>query len=608
MPPRLGLGDLCALLVSIAVLGLHGAWLSRASAAMEGDESTLVGMQVCARAALQGGELGALWSCPPSTPYPPLVPLSSALFSLPFDNSMRLINLSLLPWEGLLLCGAWLGLRRVGGPWAGLAAVAVAAGMVTPRSVWGHFYTELPMMAVALWGAVLWDRSRDLTRPVPSLLLGLCMGLGLTIKWSFGFFWALPMALAFGFALFRAAHRPGIGALVGVFALGGTLSLGRWALGKGALGLPIAALVAILVLLLVDRLSAARWPTARRPGPLLAPGLVALGAALAGGPWYLHERRIVADFFRRNVQGEFEGGGLGLSQTWSFYLIAFVNCLGGVSLSLITLGLLRAVGAPRALPARAGLAFLCGAVALIASPYRADRYLVAGFGLLVPLIVSALPWGGRRGPALGLGVAFAALVGQGAWLAPSSHAVGWLRWAQGGQERIIFGNNVEDIVQAGRAVWAGGLRAYTLLPPPQDEAAPLRVGLDVVGEALPAGARWWVLIEDHTRPRCVGCLRGELELRGAAPWSELLEGRDAPEAGPLALERRPPGTPLGLILMASARNSIQMGDLEKRTQTWAAAGLERLRATRVPDPVLGDVQVEVWAAPAGPDDGPADPR
>jgi hypothetical protein len=607
-PPPLSLVDLCAFALGIVLLAVHAVWLSRASASMEGDESTLVGMQVCARAAIEGGDLGALWSCPPSTPYPPLVPLSAALLSLPFENSMRVLNLSLLPWEALLLGAAWLGLRRHGGPWAGLAAVGVAAGMVTPRSVWGHFYTELPMMAVALWGAVLWDRSAGLTRRVPSLLLGLCMGLGLLIKWSFGFFWAAPMGLALGFALARAAVRPGIGALVGAAALVGTIGVGRWALGRAELTLPVLALALVAGLLLLDRLAALRWPGPRRPGLIGAPALAALGAALAAGPWYVHERRIVAEFFRRNLQGEFAGDSLGLAQTLAFYPAALVNCLGGVSLGLVGLGLARAAAAPRSLPARAALAFGCGFIALMASPYRADRYLVAGFGLLVPIIVGALPWGSRAAPALGLGLGLAALVGQGAWLAEGSHAAGWLRWGQGGQERIIFGNTAEDVAQAIQIVRTAGPRRYTLLPPPQDAVAPLRMALDVVGELRPAGERWWVVIEDHSRPRCVGCLRGELELRGAAPWSELMDGRGAPEVGPRALERRPRGTPLALIQLATTRHSAQMADLGRRAEAWTAAGLERVSGRVVADPVLGDVQVEVWMAPAGPDDGPGDPR
>ncbi len=99
-------------------------------------------------------------------------------------------------WLALLLLSAWVAARRLGGPWAGLAATALCAAMpvfqIGARTHWIH----LPEAALLVLALALWLGDPALERRAPRLGLLLALAAAFTLR---------PTALVFGLPLLALA-------------------------------------------------------------------------------------------------------------------------------------------------------------------------------------------------------------------------------------------------------------------------------------------------------------------------------------------------------------------------------------------------------------------
>ena len=605
--PPLGVADLASLLTLVAALWGWIAWIDRFSEPMEADETNLISMSLCARDALQRADLGALYGCPPGHPYPPLVPTLAGIALLPVESiGMREIALTTLPWCGLLSVVAWAALRRSAGPWGGLVGVAAAIGLCTTPSVWGHLYTELPMSALGLGAAAIWSRSGGLSRPWTAAALGLVLGLGLLTKWTFAFFLGPPVAILVGYTLLRAPSRPVLGLLA---ALSGAAAGAGYSLAVAGLGGPVvfawpapAALCAVF--LLGDAVLTHFWgrgPRQPRLGAAVGVGALALCTAAVAAPWYIRRAQHVLEFLALNLQaGNYDGDLMAFSETWPFYPIVVASTFGRLSLALLGIGVLRALWARDRLALFGLVAFLFGAGFLMAAPYRAARYLIAGIGLLIPLFGVALRWRGAVPAPLGLAFAAATLVGQLAWRAPPSAARDWLFPPQPQPQRTgaVFGGTREGLRQTIETFVQSGPRSFHLVPPPADTVAPLRAGLDAFARHAPAGGLWIVCVENLHEQRNLGIVPGELELRGAHLASRLRESWEGQRAASLRALPAPGASAIGMLLMRAPAVTGQDARAAEARRDYEAAGLAWVETVSAVDHQGSGIEVELWMGTA----------
>lgn len=603
--PPLGIADLSSLLTGLAALWGWIQWIDRFSEPMEADETNLISMSLCARGALSAGDFGALFACPPGHPYPPLVPTLAGAALLPVEGiGMREIALTTLPWCALLSVVAWAALRRSSGPWGGLVGVAAAIGLCTTPSVWGHLYTELPMSALGLGAAAIWSRSGGLSRPWTAAALGLVLGLGLLTKWTFAFFLGPPVAILVGYTLLRAPSRPVLGLLA---ALSGAAAVAGYSLAVAGLGGPVvfawpapAALCAVV--LLGDAVLTHVWgrgPRQPRLGAAVGVGALALCTAAVAAPWYIRRAKHVLQFLASNLEaGSYDGDLMASSETWPFYPIVVASTFGRLSLALLGIGVLRALWARDRLALFGLVAFLCGAGFLMAAPYRAARYLIAGIGLLIPLFGVALRWRGAVPAPIGLAFAAATLVGQLAWRAPPSAARDWLIPAQPQRAGPIFGGTREGLRQTIETFVRSGPRPFHVVPPPTDTVAPLRAGLDAFARHAPPGGLWIACVDNLGAPGTLGLVPGELELRGAHPASRLRESFPGRRAVALVGLSEPGASSFGMLLIREEAAPEQAAELASAKRDYALAGLHFVEVVSALNHQGAPTAVELWMGTA----------
>ena len=331
-----------AVALALVTLALQLVWtLQNRGVVTLGDDLTLLSRGLTIHQALfQGGLVGALVPDPRAgTPYPPLLPLWTAVQATLWGPRLHLLLLGHGLWWAIALAAAWWVGRGSWGPWGGLAAVALVPLTLWQTGVSDHLFTELPMSALALASVAALSHSAGFTRRGASLALGLALSLGLLAKWSFAFFLGPPMLLAVALALVRpvGGHR----------------------------GLVLRGLALVVLPLLVLAL-----------------------------PWYAAAWPALVAFQQRNLAHDYDGVVLPLAQAWSLYPAWLGQLfLGAPLLVLLALGVVGALLArqPRGhAPRWAALGLLSGTVLLTLAPYRSHRYLVGGLGLLVPLMVGGL--------------------------------------------------------------------------------------------------------------------------------------------------------------------------------------------------------------------------
>ena len=367
-----------ALLLAVSLLGvfvvLNELLWTRANvgASVLGDDLTLLNQSLYY---LDGWAEGHLWhrlvpDARVSAPYPPLVPLWGALHLRVLGRGMVSLLISHWLWWVIALLGAALAAR--GG--ARLAAVALVPLVMRQPGFTDHFFTELALSALCLASVALLAASVRFTRPRWAALLGVALGLGLLAKWTFAFFLGPPMVLACAHAL----SRPPAG-----------VSRGR-----------VLAGVAI----------------------------TAAGVLLVAAPWYLASHQALLRFLTLNTGHTYEGDILPLGQVWGAYPRWLGECfLGTPLLLLLALGAVRALLPGGSAVARWSLACLVSGLTLLTlAPYLSHRYLVAGLGLLVPLMVEAVRGRGRGQGVLVVGIVLASVLHQVGW-AP----LPWNTWARG---------------------------------------------------------------------------------------------------------------------------------------------------------------------------------
>ena len=189
--------------------------------------------------------------------------------------------------------------------------------------------------------------------------------------WSLGhpgsFHVEVPLACSVGAVAlvgWRLAKRPSVGIAIVVGALAAVALLTKWTAALFLFPLWVAGVAG----------PARRWMVAA----------AALALALCG-PWYLPELPRILSFTADNLAGDYTGEAAGLALAAPFYPSRLVTgVLGAPALVLAALG----VSSRRSGPHRAAaLALLVGVALLTLQPYRDQRYLIAGLGLLAPILV-----------------------------------------------------------------------------------------------------------------------------------------------------------------------------------------------------------------------------
>lgn len=339
--------------------------------------------------------------------YPPLTAaVTAAAFAL-FGATERVAVFSLAPFHLVALLGVWWTGRTMFGPAGGLlAAVGAAGGAWTATVEHGYFHESALTAAVAVAFAAL-VASRGLTRPAPTVLLGVALGLGMLAKWALAFFLAVPLAVV---AVRAALHDRVALALTGVVAVAAGVSLVvlRGVAESGQVGAAWPILMGVWGLV---ALTGARWRGSGdwNPGAGLAVAC-SLGALLCGW-WYAGSAPTLGvklvDFAQRFP--------------WERALTTYASTLlDGFWLFPAWLAIGTIVGLPRAesrlatLLALAGVASAAAWYALSGVP-PANRYIVPGMAMLAPV---AFGWAGswpRVAAPVGVGLALLALVQAGGW-------------------------------------------------------------------------------------------------------------------------------------------------------------------------------------------------
>lgn len=382
------------LAVAVALTAVQLAWLAHDTSGMLNDDRTLFRAAACLEASWGTSASGA--ECLGQTPYPPLIPTWTALHFALFGPSVQGAVASLWPAWLLLGLAAYGFVRRHAGPLAGASAAVLATLLAVHTHLRAFYFSEIPLAAAALGALACWDASDGLRRRLPSLGLGICLGLGLMCKWSFGFFLGPPMALVLVLVLLRVPRRwtttvgPALLALAAAVAL--AAGLGGWLEAGVLLGLGLLLLAAAWLGWLGWRRTdlLAEHGRAR----LLGAGLMVLVTGLVAGPWYLGHAGSMQAFLSSNLDMQYAGEPLTVAQSWVYYPIVAWFRMPTVVVPLLALALVRSLwpGGGR----HGGwtwVVLLSGMVVLAVLPYRADRYLVPGLPILaVPALLALRGW------------------------------------------------------------------------------------------------------------------------------------------------------------------------------------------------------------------------
>jgi hypothetical protein len=382
------------LAVAVALTVVQLAWLAHDTSGMLNDDRTLFRAAACLEASWGSSASGT--ECLGQTPYPPLIPLWTALHFALFGPSVQGAVASLWPAWLLLGLAAYGFVRRHAGALAGVSAAVLATLLAVHTHLRAFYFSEIPLAAAALGALACWDASDGLRRRLPSVGLGLCLGLGLMCKWSFGFFLGPPMAAALVIALLRAPRRwtttagPALLALLAAAAV--AAGLGGW-LGPGVpLGLGLLLLAAAWLGWLAWRCPDLLAEHGR--SRLLGAGLLVVVTGLVAGPWYLSHASSMQAFLGSNLDMQYAGEPLGFAQSWVYYPIVAWFRMPTVIVPLLALALLRSLwpGGGR-YGGWTWFVLLSGMAVLALLPYRADRYLVPGLPILaVPALLALRGW------------------------------------------------------------------------------------------------------------------------------------------------------------------------------------------------------------------------
>lgn len=408
-------------LVLALILAQQAAWLDLHTAVDTWDDDAgLFKLALCFAGMDGSGNVG----CAAGAPYPPLVPwITAQAFKSAGAASLHAALVSHWPFLVVLCAALFIGFRRVVSPMAGLAAMAWGPVIVWSLHIRGKVYTEVPLASLVVASVVALTLSDGFRRRLPSVFLGLLLGLGLLTKWSFAFFMGMPAALAVVLAVRRSVDFTVRGwvaalasALVPALVLGGAaewvpygLTMGFW------LGVILAVSLGLMAWRTPDKVSRA---------VLTNVGLCVVAVTAVAGPWYWSHLASMQEFLAANMAQKYHGDPVSGLAAWPFYpavlttrvmstpLLACV--LGGVVLSLWK-------GTP-SLVRWSALTLASGTTVLGLLPYRSGRYVIAGVGLLA--ILALWPWFAR-----------ARLV---KWSAPLAlalgliHQISWIPFAAGG--------------------------------------------------------------------------------------------------------------------------------------------------------------------------------
>ncbi len=521
-----GWAGMLALVLALITVAQQAAWVDQNATRSRDDDARLYAMSLCLEQVLQGTADGGVRSCIQPTPYPPLVPLVAALhYRVLGRHTLETAVQSLWVWYVLLVLGLYLGVSREMGGLAGLAAAALGPVVANVHFLRGSFYAEIPMMALAVAAVVCLVAARGFRHPAWSLALGITLGLGLLAKWTFAFFLGPPMLLAVAMATRRAAGRGWSGGVVAAGFVAGTGAFIAWTAGSWTQAAllagagwtaALAALVTALVRMEPRDRKTSLWT-------LFGLGLCLLGVTIVAAPWYGATLPVLRKFLGANLGFHYDGDALPWTATWPYYpAVLFTRALGTPLGILLILGTIRTAfpGRPR-IALWSLVAFVSGMVLLSLSPYRTSRYLAAGYGLLVPLMIPDLrPWPRIRTAFLSAMLAISLFV-QVSWIPPDPARAGIPipYWLNTPPRRELFGNVRGGIAQAWHDLTHPRWHVQVLAPAPVNDVSPNGKILQCIEAHAGAGMPFYALVWDPDGRGNADALRIDALAAGFPPSS-----------------------------------------------------------------------------------------
>jgi hypothetical protein len=507
------------------VLVLHWAWLQYNTAVETWDDDAgLFRLAICFEESFRG----STEPCSAGAPYPPLMPLVTSLHFLATGaRSLAGALASLWPFL-LLLCGAlYVGLRRAAGTMAGLAGIAMGPVVVWSLHIRGKYYTEVPLAALVVASVVALAATDRFQKRWPSAVLGIFLGLGLLTKWSFAFFLGPAAAIAVAIAIATPFQRKSHRICMTAVAIAVPLLIAGGAADRIPYGLTIGLWTAIA-------LGAGLLFIARRSPDLVAPtgpsrwtnvGICVGLCVLIAGPWYWTYLPAMQEFLAANLAQKFHGDPLPMHMGWPFYPAVLLTRVMSSPLCLLFLtgvgvGLRRS---PGPLWAWSLLALLCGIVILGLLPYRSGRYLIAGLGLIVPVVVLGLAQF-RSVARVGLPILFAA---------GFVHQASWIPLAFGGAhlphhltiftlpERDLMGNTHQGVYQAYQDLLHPRWRFLPVASPPIQRTPP-SARLARLIHADSGETAHFVVVSDDAGRLNLNAMRTHMLALGPPPTSEIV--------------------------------------------------------------------------------------
>lgn len=600
-----------AALILMALLQ-QSMWLSDASAVETWDDDAgLYRLATCLEDQIRGGST----ACFVGAPYPPLIPAVAALhFVITGARGLDMALLSLWPWTVVLGWALWIGVRKAAGDWAGLAAVALGPVVVWSLHIRGKFYTEVPLAAIALACVVAWVHSEGFTKRRPSLLLGLFLGLGLLAKWSFAFFLGPAMALAWAIGMSAPVRDKRARWLMGAAVLGCVGLLAAGATGRLMGGLIPGICVAI------GAGAGAGFLAKRRPAMLGADAPVrwanlALSTGmilLIAGPWYLAHLGQLQAFLADNMAQKFHGDPIGALEGAGFYPAVLLTRVMGTPLAILLLlgvGLSMGKNHPR-LSRWCVVGLVAGTLILGVLPYRSGRYLVAGLGLVTPVVVIGLARLPRVGKVGSIVLLVCGIAHQLSWIPLGSGAIHvphhWPIFTL--PEQDLFGNSRQGIDQASADLLEPRWRFLPVASPPVDRPVAARE-LVSAAEAAAPGPFLLVVFDPAGRVNA-NSLETELLSTRPSALSAAIPGDIQPTSSSLShwqhQARHPPDSPatakgessrwLYIGTAVPTGDPQQQSRVEDLVQMLSKRGWTQVIELAIADP-FEPTTIQVWGEP-----------
>ena len=464
-----------ALCIGIVLL-LHLAWLTHNSSVETWDDDAgLFKLAMC----LTDGLAGQTEPCSAGAPYPPLVPFVTSIhFSLTGVKSLPNALFSLWPFLLLLCTALFVGLKRAAGNMAGLAGITMGPVIVWSLHIRGKYYTEVPLAALVIASVVALTASDQFRNRISSITFGVLLGLGLMTKWSFAFFLGPIAAIAVALAVSQPFHSKQHRVFAFLATLAVPILIASGAANRIPFGMTIGVwlAVALCASLLYLRKRKAEWVHDSAQTQWLNVGLCVCFCIIICGPWYWTYLPTMQEFLAANLSQKFHGDPLPAHMGWPFYPAVILTRVMSTPLSIlfiIGVGLsLKKSRSP--LLTWSLLALLSGTLILGVLPYRSGRYIVAGLGLLAPVIVLAINHF-RTVAQVALPLLFASGL---------AHQSSWIFLAFGGTnvphhlsiftlpERDLMGNTHEGVYQAYRDLLQPKWRFLPVANPPVQRIPP----------------------------------------------------------------------------------------------------------------------------------------